>query len=119
MKNNWMSLTAGILDVICGAGGLIGALILFTIGILGSGFIKIFAPDLNSFLPGIPFVLFIIIGILLFIMGILAIVGGIYAIQAKNFGWALTGAIMAFLLSWILGVLSIIFTILARIKLKE
>jgi hypothetical protein len=114
MKKNWASLTAGILDVISGAGGLIGSLILFTIGIIGSGLIKISTPDVNSFLAGIPFALFIIIALLLFIMGILAIIGGIFAIQGKNWGWALTGAIVAFLLSWILGIPSIVFTILAR-----
>jgi hypothetical protein len=114
MKKNWASLTAGILDIISGAGGIIGSLILITIGIIGSGLIKISNADVHSFLAGIPFALFIVIALLLFIMGVLAIVGGILSIQGKSWGWALTGAIVAFLLSWILGIPSIVFTIISR-----
>ena len=114
MRNNWMPLTAGILDIICGAGGLIGSLILFTIGIIGSGLIKISTPDVHSFLPGIPFALLIIVALLLLIMGLLAIIGGIFSIRASNWVWALCGAIVTFLLCWILGIPSIVFTVLSR-----
>ena len=48
---------------------------------------------LSSFVEGIV----VIIGIPLIVFSALPLIGGIYAVQRKNWGWALTGSIIAIL----------------------
>lgn len=114
MNKSWMPLTAGILNIISGASCLLGAFILFIIAIIGGGLIKLLLPETQPLLPGIPIAIMLIIALPLLVLGILAVIGGTCAIRAKNWGWALTGAIVACLTSWILGIPAIIFTVLSK-----
>jgi hypothetical protein len=107
MANNktWMSMVAGILDIIAGSWGLILALIFILIGSVAR-----FIPNLPPYL----FPIFTALSLPFAIVGILAIVGGIYALQRKIWGLALAGSIAAFFPSWILGLPAIVFTALSK-----
>lgn len=104
-KKTWMPMTAGILDIISGSCGLIGALVFIFLG----GVMR-FVPDVPPFLWPI----FTALAVPFAIVGILAIVGGIYALQRKIWGLALAGSIAAFFPSWILGIAAIVFTALSK-----
>jgi ABC-type thiamin/hydroxymethylpyrimidine transport system permease subunit len=105
MKKTWKPLTAGILSII--AGGV--AVILgcgFLISLRVAGFLTTMPKWLDAALtyPAYPLV----------ILGLLAIAGGICALVRRAWGFALAGAIAAFLVSPILGLLAIIFVALAK-----
>jgi hypothetical protein len=105
-KKTWMPMTAGILDIVAGSFGLIGA---FVFAFMGS--IMRMVPDVPTFLCPI----FIGIAGPVAIVAILAIVGGVYALRRKIWGLALAGSIAAFFTpSWALGVAAIVFTILSK-----
>jgi len=52
--------------------------------------------------------------LLFLIAGALSLIGGIYALGRKSCGWALTGAIFALVPTFVLGVVAIVLTALAR-----
>lgn len=111
MKKTWMPMTAGILDIICGAFALIGGLVLVVVGTVGSGVLMYFGVEIPPFLP---VALFSAIAAPVIIVGILAIVGGVYALRRKKWGLALAGSIAAFFPSWLLGIAAIVLTILSK-----
>jgi len=114
MNKSWMPLTAGILELISGAACLLGALILLIIALVGGGLFKLLDTDLDPLFPGIPIAILIIVALPILVLGILEIVGGISAVQARKWGWALTGAICACLTSSLMGIAAIIFTVLGK-----
>jgi len=52
--------------------------------------------------------------LLALIAGMLSLIGGICALQRKNWGWALTGAIFALVLTFDLGLVAVVLTALVR-----
>jgi len=118
MNKSWMPVAAGIIDILSGASSII--ISGYTIVNLPLG-----AANAETFFLG---------AVLVFIAGVLAIVGGVYAFRMKKWYFALTGAITASValvlislpLSWeyggnlapflivILGIATIILTVLAR-----
>ena len=92
---------AGILNIITGALGIIGALGAFvgfsvvsgSWGIPGMGAIP-------AFVPGIVLGW----GIFGLIVAVLALIGGIFAVQRKQWGWSLAGSIAAIFSLIILGI---------------
>ncbi len=114
MKKTWMPLTAGILEIVAGAIYLIVSLVLLMLGLIGGGLVELLAPQSSTISPGVPFWIFTVIAIPLIILGVLAVVGGTFALRARNWGWALTGAIISLLTSWVLGIPAIIFTVLSK-----
>jgi hypothetical protein len=111
-SNTWMPKIAGILDIIAGAFGLIGLLM---VG-LGIMFFSI-AETSNTPMPigaaGIM-VIFWGIAIPMLLIDILAIVGGVYALKKRIWGLALAGSIAALFSSFLLGIASIIFTVMGK-----
>ena len=96
---------AGILAIISGVLGLIGAVGYFIgFGVTSGAFY------IPGFVPGI--VLGMAIGSA--IAAILALVGGIYAVQSKKWGWALAGSIAAILAFLPLGIAALILTAQSR-----
>jgi hypothetical protein len=97
---------ASILNIIAGAGCVLGA--------LGMGLgAAIFGPwaGFPFFLPGI----FIgLMAIPMAALGVLAIIGGVFAVQRRRWRWALVSSIAAVLVSHILGVISIILIALSK-----
>ena len=120
MNKSWMPTTAGILSIICGAAELLLSLVVLIMGtILGS---------LGNYFPNIAqgqFPTFAIILVLTLIaaktliIGILALIGGIFALRKKVWGMTLAGSIAScFTPFWVLGVGSVVFTILGRSEFK-
>ena len=101
---------AGILNIISGALGLIGAATLFIGFGATSGALDIPTGPIPGFVPGIVLVM----AISSTIIAILALVGGIYAVQRKKWGWALTGSIAAILAFLPLGIVATIFTVVSK-----
>ena len=111
-KETWMPTTAGILDIIAGAFGLIVGIILLILGAVGSSIMAYFVPEMP---PAAAVVIFSSIAVPFILIAILAIVGGIYALQRKIWGLALAGSIAAFFSpTWVLGVAAIVFTALSK-----
>ena len=102
----WMPLTAGILDIIAGAIGVIFGIVVVTLGTLGGGLLAVIG------LPAIGWLLAVVAAIPLAV-GTVAIVGGIYALKRRIWGLALAGSICC-LIVWFLGIPAIVFTALGK-----
>ena len=94
--------TVGILNIITGALGIIGAISMFIGFGVVSGALGIPTGYIPGFVPGI--VLGMAIPSLL--IAILALVGGIFAVQRKQWGWTLAGSIAAIVVFLPLGIAS-------------
>ena len=107
MEKTKKPIVAGILAIISGVFGLLGA-INYSIGIgdvsgLGKGDMPPFVPSIVLGMP-IPSI----------IIAILALVGGIFALQRKRWKWALAGSIAALLSFFLGGIPVIILVALSR-----
>jgi hypothetical protein len=113
MTRSMKPTVAGILDIIAGVTGLIGAGVLFALAgaFRWGGFMPPHGPNLPSFLTG---GLFMVLGASHLIFGVLAVVGGLFALQRRRWGWALAGGIGAVFASFVLGVPAIIITALSE-----
>lgn len=113
MEKTWMSITAGILDIICGSFA-----ILVVLGLMIAGSITgVMMPMMPRFPELVPALLWGL-SIPAAIIAILAITGGICALQRKNWGLALAGSIAAFFPSWLLGIAAIVLVILGKDEFK-
>ncbi len=104
MEKTWKPTTAGILSIIAGVFGLIGALVVGVIGGTIAGLEDILGLG----------TLFAAIAIPLIIIAIIAIVGGVYALKRRIWGLALAGTICALFCFWLLGIPAIIFVALGK-----
>ncbi|MFB0559274.1 MAG: hypothetical protein ACETVS_01910 [Dehalococcoidales bacterium] len=106
---------AGILAIISGVFGLIGAVSMFIGFGVVSGALGIPTGYIPAFVPGI------ILGIAIpsTIIAILALVGGIYAVQRKMWGLALAGSIAAILAFLPLGIAAVILTAQSRNEFEQ
>ena len=103
---------AGILNIITGALGILGAISTFIGFGVVSGALGIPTGPIPGFVPGI------VLGTAIFtlIIAVLALVGGIFAVQRKQWGWTLAGSIAAILVFLPLGIVS---TVLAAQSKNE
>jgi len=108
-NRTWMPLTAGILEIICGAWAL-----LFSFGLIlfGSIFRTMPIPDMPAFVGPLIGALSIPFGI----FAILAIVGGVFALRRKIWGLALAGAIVSIFIPYmiLLAIAAIVFVALSK-----
>jgi hypothetical protein len=109
MQKTWKPTTAGILSIVAGALGLIGGIVVATVGAVAGGLLAQL---------GLPFLHGLIGAVAAFpiVLGVVAIVGGVYALRRRIWGLALAGAICALLTPplGILGLLAIIFVVLGK-----
>lgn len=108
----WRPTTAGILNIVAGAGGVIGGIVLIFYGVLLNwmgGTYDGGTPYWGEATTQFMLALFAILGVVVLIMGILTIIGGVYTLKRKKWGFGLASSIMAILLSVVLGILSTIF----------
>jgi len=92
-------MVGGILSIVAGAIGFIGGIVTVAATTTIAG--HVFALGM----VGAPAIVF----------GVIAVVGGIFALQKRNWGMALTGAILAFFSSWFFGgVLAIVFIAMSK-----
>jgi hypothetical protein len=103
----WMPLTAGILDIICGAWGLFFSILLMFIGRIIVAVAKL-PPAIG------PISAFM--AIIFALLAILAIIGGVYALKRKIWGLALAGSIAALFSPyfWLLAITSIVLTAMSK-----
>jgi hypothetical protein len=113
MEKTWMSLTAGILDIICGSIAILILLVLMIVGGI-SGIVMPMMPRFPELMPALLWWLSIPAAII----AILAITGGICSLQRKNWGLALAGSIAAFFPLWLLGIAAIVLTVLSKEEFK-
>jgi hypothetical protein len=106
-KNAGMSLVSGILSIVAGAGGIVGALVLITVSIGGLTLLDRYNADVVA-------VISTTIALIWLLLGILAIVGGVFALRRKAWPIALAGAIGATFCSGVIGIASLIFIIKSR-----
>jgi hypothetical protein len=103
--------TAGILNIISGALGILGSFVyLLAFGLLGGmmgGFYGGMGYHMmGGFLPG----MMMGVGVPTFLISVLALVGGVFGVQRKYWGWALAGSIGAIIIFLPLGIASTVLT---------
>jgi len=101
---------AGILDIISGVLGLMGAISMF----IGFGVVSGALGIPTGYIPGFVPELVLGLAIPLAIIAILALVGGIYAVRRKMWGLALAGSIVAIFTFLPLGIPAVIFAAQSR-----
>jgi len=117
MQNN--AKVAGVLNIVCGAAGALGALlIVFAILLIRTVLNQDFPFYDTSLSPeaaaDLVTVVYTAVGIFLALLSALAITGGVYALQKKYWGLALAGAIAGTFIFFPCGVVAIVFTALAK-----
>jgi hypothetical protein len=107
-KNNWKSITSGIMAIVAGVFGFI-RIIRIAIDSRGIDIIvhgtSVSIPVVASSLP---------IKVVLAILVVVAIVGGIFSLRGKIWGLAFAGSIAAVFLAWPLGVAALVMIALNR-----
>jgi hypothetical protein len=110
------STIAGVLDIIAGVMSLIGACVLFLIGIIGTGAITtagVHEPEAARF-AYLPIAMFGPLAALCFFIGVLAVIGGIAAIRQRRFWLALVGSIAALFAFFPVGIPAMVLTVMAE-----
>ena len=122
METTWKPIAAGVLNIVVGIFTLLGMFFIsmILVGISGSIFaISRIADLMPIWLSGFVEGFMVIIAILLVVFSTLPLIGGIYAVQRKNWGWALTGSIVAILSSTILGIASTVLVSLSKNEFEK
>lgn len=107
---------AGVLDIIAGVMALIGACVLFLIGVVGTGAITTAGahdPTAARF-AYLPIALFGPLALLCLVIGVLAVVGGIAAVRQRRFWLALVGGIAALFAFFPIGIPAVVLTVMAE-----
>ncbi len=104
---------AGVLDIAAGLMALTGGLVLALLAVLGAGVLAAIPEDIPP-LQFVPLALFGPLALLVLGAAAVCIAGGIAALKRSSWGWALAGAVAALLAFLPLGVVALIFTILAE-----
>jgi hypothetical protein len=107
---------AGVLDIIAGVMSLIGAGVLFLLGIVGTGAITAAgAQDPEAArVAFVPLAFFGPISLICLTIGVAAIAGGLAAMRRQKMWLAVVGSIAALFSFFPLGIASIILTIMAE-----
>ncbi len=105
MKKTWKPVTAGILDIIAGAAGLILGFG-FMIGGAMVGFVTQLPMWLNTLIP--------LVSIPLIILGLIDIAGGICALMRRVWGLALAGSITTLITSPVIGIIALVLTAISK-----
>jgi hypothetical protein len=105
MNKTWKPVTAGILDIIAGAAGLILGFG-FMIGVALVGFVTQLPMWLNTLIP--------LVSIPLIILGLIDIAGGICALVRKVWGLALVGSITTLITSPVIGIIALVLTAISK-----
>ena len=105
---------AGILNITAGIVGLMGTIPLVGLALGGATILGMVPePEANS-LAFLPLVIFLPIAVAGLLAGLVAIFGGVAALNRRRWGLAVAGSIAAIFGFFPLGVIAVIFTILAE-----
>jgi len=114
MKNN--AKVGGILSIVAGAWGALGALCLIIVGVVmvammnGGGYSDYY-PGFSEFFVG---AILIVVGFCCGLLGALAIVGGVFGLRKRHWGLSLAGSIASILTFWLCGIPAVIFTAMGK-----
>ncbi len=118
MDRSWMPTAAGILNIIAGVLALLGALaLIFTGAVLMVVPEMAEEPDAELPLALVAGLIWALVALSL-VAGLLSIVGGIVALRRTGWIWPLVGAIAALFSAMPIGVLALIFVVLAEKELR-
>jgi hypothetical protein len=119
-RSGSMATIAGVLDIIAGVMSLIGAAVLFILGVVGTGAVGAAAAQDPDALPVafVPMVLFGPLALLCLTIGLFAVIGGIAAIRRRKMWLAIVGAIAALFSFFPFGIPAIILTVMAEKDFK-
>ena len=115
IRLTWKPVTAGILNIVSGAIGMVGGFYLVILSQIFSAVREILGLDplliqqieeIISQMIAVPFIVVLI--------GIISIIGGVYALQRRIWGLAVAGAVSSCIVFPIFGLPSIIITALAK-----
>ena len=113
----WKPTVAGILDIVVGAGSLIGVLFMM-VGIMvlssSAAFLGVTESDFAPLTLGAVIAIMVVTAVFVAAIGVLSLVGGIFATQRRKWGLALAGSIAAAIGSTVFGVLAIIFLAMSK-----
>lgn len=107
---------AGILNIVSGCLSLLWFLMLIAGIVITSNAFGI--PGMDAVPDFVPLIL-TIIAIPTLAIGVLALAGGIFALQKRSWGLVLAGAIASIISFFALGVLAIVFTVVAKEEFEE
>ena len=102
MQKTWKPTVAGILEIVAGA--------LSLLGFFGILIAFIFIPTSAN----VAILTLTIVAIYTAVLGALSLVSGIFTIQRKKWWLAIVGSIAAIFLSFVLGILAVIFTAMSK-----
>ena len=115
METTWKPTVAGILNIVSGVSGLLGGLVLALLALTAGVFLGFTAEEVAAKIPfAVGTGLFVTLAVLLLATSFVAVWGGIQAIRRQSWGWALAGSIAAIFVFWPLGVLAVVFTVMAE-----
>ncbi|MGD8440135.1 MAG: hypothetical protein PVG53_06345 [Holophagae bacterium] len=105
---------AGILDIVAGVFGCVGAVPLLVFGLGGTAVLSA-VPDADANrVAFLPLALFVPLAVLGLLTGLVAVVGGVSALNRRRWGLAVAGAVAAVFGFFPVGIAAVIFTILAE-----
>jgi len=107
---------AGILNIVSGCFELLCFLMLLAGIVFTSNALRI--PGMDA-VPDFVSLILSIIAVPTLAIGVLALVGGIFALQKKSWGLVLAGSIASIISFFVLGVLAIVFTVIAKDEFDE
>jgi hypothetical protein len=103
--------TAGILNIISGALGILGSFAyLLAFGVLGGMMGRYGMGYGMGYMPGFVPAIIMGMGVPTFLIAVLALVGGVFGVQRRYWGWALAGSIGAIIVFLPLGIASTVLT---------
>ncbi len=115
METTWKPTVAGIFNIVSGVSGLFGGFVLALLAVASGVFLGITAEELAA---KVPFALGtgLFVTLALFVLGTSAVAvwGGVHAVRRRGWGWALAGSIASLFVFWPLGVLAVVFTVMAE-----
>ena len=119
MAQTSKAIVAGVLDIVSGICGIVGAIPLLVLALVGSGLLGTLPPPEVRPLAFLPLALFLPLAILCFVSGIIAIAGGIAAFNRRKWGLAMAGSIAAIFGFFPLGIAAVVFTIIAEPEFRS
>lgn len=112
MSRDWKPAVAGALDLVAGAGSLLGAAVLGGVGVA----LAVLPAEVFEGGPPPAWAPLLVLALALWLLavGAVAVVGGIAVVQRRGGRWPLAGAVAAIVASGLLGVPALILTVLAE-----
>ena len=107
---------AGILNIVTGCLSLLGFLTLLAGIVVTSNAFGI--PGMDAVPDFVPMIL-TIVAIPTLAIGVLALVGGIFGVRKRSWGLVLAGSIASIISFFVLGVIAIVFTVIAKEEFEK